>query len=173
MSDIAEQTGQTTAPPAEAQKPDTTAEVMIPKSRFDEVNSRLKELQTAQERLEAERAEREKAELEQRSEYETLYKQATAEQEKTTAELTAIREQAQAAQAVLESLWEAKKGIVPEVYQPLVEKLTLTERLQWLSDNESKLTTKAVTSTTPLHKTGNGNGASATPDFSKFGRVKL
>jgi hypothetical protein len=34
----------TTAPPAEAQKTDTPAEHMIPKSRFDEINQQLKEL---------------------------------------------------------------------------------------------------------------------------------
>jgi len=36
-------------------------------------------------------------------------------------------------------LYEARKTAVPEMFQPLLDKLDLVDRLQWIADNEAKL----------------------------------
>lgn len=74
----------TAAPPAEAQKPDTTADSkMVSLERFNEVNNQLKKLQAAQAKADKEREETERKALEAQNNYKELY-------EKAQADLTAL-----------------------------------------------------------------------------------
>ena len=86
---MSEETTTTTEVQAEEQQPTTPAvaentetppaEHMIPKRRFDEVNSQLKELKAAQEKADAERAERERQAAEEQGEFKKLYEKALAD----------------------------------------------------------------------------------------------
>ncbi|MCA9981363.1 MAG: hypothetical protein KDD89_11030, partial [Anaerolineales bacterium] len=73
------QENQPAATPAGAQNTDTGAgEHMIPKSRFDELNNKLKAMEEAQAKLQQEREEAERKAAEEQGEYRKLYEQATA-----------------------------------------------------------------------------------------------
>lgn len=73
------QEDQPSATPAEAKNTDTGAgEHMIPKSRFDELNNKLKAMEEAQAKLQQEREEAERKAAEEQGEYRKLYEQATA-----------------------------------------------------------------------------------------------
>lgn len=104
--------------PAVAKNTDTPESHMIPKSRFDEVNKKLKELQSAQAKAEAERLKAEEAQLKEQNRYKELYE---AEQKRATeaaarmAELerqTTAREVATA--AGIGQLWQRLQGSTKE-----------------------------------------------------------
>jgi hypothetical protein len=133
--------------------------ITIPKARFDEVNERLKALLAEQEATKTAQAEREKAELAKRAEYETLWKQADAQAAELSGKIGTMAAELQAAQDALGMLWESKKGVVPEAYRPLVEKLPLHERLAWLAENEEKIKPQSPpVNGTPSHRLPTGNG---------------
>lgn len=169
MPELTDQTTPTpataVAPPAEVQNTVPAAEQMIPKARFDEINEKYKALTLAQEKQAAQKAAAEKAELEKRQEYQALYETTNAQATAALAELEKVKAEQDKATAVLAALWEAKKGIVPEVYRELVEALPLTGRLEWLAKNESKLT-PAAKGGTPSPQGSNGNLAKQTFAFS-------
>lgn len=72
------QENQPSATPAEAKNTDTGTGHMIPKSRFDELNNKLKAMEEAQAKLQQEREEAERKAAEEQGEYRKLYEQATA-----------------------------------------------------------------------------------------------
>lgn len=73
------QENQPAATPAGAQNTDTGAgEHMIPKSRFDELNNKLKAMEEQAAKLQQEREEAERKAAEEQGEYRKLYEQATA-----------------------------------------------------------------------------------------------
>jgi len=155
----------TAAPPEEAQNTAQTAENLIPQSRLNEV---IKERNALKAMIEKEAKEREAAEvkrLEEQNQYKLLYETAANKTAELEAQLNGLTEKATAAEGVLAALWEAKKGIVPEVYRELVEALPLTGRLEWLAKNESKLT-PAAKGGTPSPQGSNGNLAKQTFAFS-------
>lgn len=104
------QSAQTETPPAAAKNTEAPAEHMIPKSRFDEVSRKLRELEAAQAKVVQEREEAERVRLIEQQKYQELYeseRKRAAEYESQMAQLrdeqrkaaiqTAIRQAAQAA----------------------------------------------------------------------------
>ena len=77
-------------PPAAEPK---NTENMVPQSRFNEVNSKYRELQTRLDELETEKGEREKAELAQKEEWRTLYEQS--QDELTTLRTSLVQAEAE------------------------------------------------------------------------------
>lgn len=150
-------------PPAEAQNTETVTELSIPKARFDEVNNRLKALLAEQEKAQAEREAREKAELEKRQEYQTLYQQAEAVAKQAQAQLDQLHADYQAAQTALTALWDSKKHLVPPAFVEVVEALPLAKRLEWLGKNEAELSRPKQG--TPQPPVLNGNGVKQTYTF--------
>lgn len=69
----------------EEQKPD---EHMIPKSRFDEVNTKAKELETRLAAIEAEKEAQTKKEMEEKAQFKELYESERAEKTKLALEVT-------------------------------------------------------------------------------------
>jgi murein L,D-transpeptidase YcbB/YkuD len=156
--------------PAEAQNTETVTELTIPKSRFDEVNNRLKALLAEQETAKAEREAREKAELEKRQEYQTLYQQAEAVATQAKAQLDQLHADYQAAQVALTALWDSKKHLVPPAFMEVVEALPLAKRLEWLGKNEAELSRPKQG--TPQPPVLNGNGAKSY-DFGNMPKARL
>jgi hypothetical protein len=79
--------------PAAAQTTDTPTsdEHMIPKSRFDEINNKYKELITERENADKERAESERQQLEEQKKFQELYEQEKAAREQAIAEMKALQ----------------------------------------------------------------------------------
>lgn len=77
------------APSAETVNTDT-ADHMIPKARFDEVNSRYRELLTQQEQAAKEREAAERKQLEEQNRFKELYEKEVAAREAAVAEMKAL-----------------------------------------------------------------------------------
>ena len=133
-------------PPDVAKKTEKENPDPIPYMRFKEVNDELRELREwklEQEAKEAERlaAEKEAKEkqLEKQQEFEKLANDRKAELVTATEEAASYKETVEAQTAVLEALYESRKSAVPEMFQPLLEAMELTKRLEWIAENEDKL----------------------------------
>ena len=130
-----EAVGTVTPTPAEAQNTVAVTEMVIPKSRFDEVNNRLKAVVAAQEQEAQARAEAETAALVQQSAFQELLNVAAAQAKVANEELVQLRASDLKNTAVLTALWESKATLVPELYRSLVEALPLPDRLDWIAKN--------------------------------------
>ena len=118
----------------------------IPYERFKEVNEQYKQLKSQLDGLLSEKEKREKEQkeadekrLEAQKEFETLANERKAELEKAAQANGNYKAEIERQTAVLQALYEARKGLVPEMYQPLLDEMDLVKRLQWIADNESKL----------------------------------
>lgn len=112
----------------------------------------LKQLQEAEAERQKKAKEAEEKRLESQKEFETLAAERKQELEQANGTIEDYKGQLERQTAVLTALYEARKTAVPEMYQPLLDKLDLVDRLQWIADNEAKL------------KPANGaNGIPATP----------
>lgn len=118
----------------------------IPYERFKEVNdqykalkSQLDELQKEKEKRDKEAKEAEEKRLESQKEFETLANERKAELDKANETNNTYKAELEAQTAVLTALYESRKSLVPEMYQPLLEGMDLVKRLQWIAENESKL----------------------------------
>lgn len=131
-------------PPTEAQKPDEVGPV--PYQRFKEVNDQLKELRDwkAKQEKEAEKRNQEaktaeEKRLAEQQEFQTLAEKRKAELDEATTNNTRLTEQLERQTTVLNALYEGRKALVPEMFQPLLDSMDIVDRLDWLSKNESKL----------------------------------
>lgn len=118
----------------------------IPYDRFKEVNDQLKaskqqldDLLAKEQKREKERKEAEEKRLESQKEFEQLAAERKQELEQANGTIEDVNGQLERQTAVLQALYESRKTAVPEMYQPLLDKLDLVDRLQWIADNETKL----------------------------------
>lgn len=111
------------ATPAEAQNTatpaaDSGAEHMIPKSRFDEINKRFKDLQKQVDAAERERKNAEEKALAEQGKYRELYEQAQAQLEQAQTQLQQEQRDARrrevAQKAGYPELWSRLQGDTPE-----------------------------------------------------------
>lgn len=158
-------TEQMESSPAVAQKPDSSP--MIPKSRLDEVISARNELQQQLEQFT--KAEQERQAQAKAAEEERLAKQAEWKElaEKRAAELEQLKkyqEQATRQQEVLEQYYSAEAANIPDAVKELVEKLPITDRLDWLSKNKDSLRQTTVPN---IDGTAKSSGGSKMTDADK------
>lgn len=99
----------------------------------------LKKLQEAEEARAKAQKEADEKRLESQKEFETLANERKAELEKANSEITTYKAELEAQTAVLSALYESRKALVPEMFQPLLDSMDLVKRLQWIAENESKL----------------------------------
>lgn len=118
----------------------------IPYERFKEVNDQYKAMKSQLDDLLAEKEKRDKAQkeaeekrLEAQKEFEQLATERKAQLEDATEKLTSIQGQLNEQTAVLQSLYDSRKSLVPEMFQPLLDGMDLVKRLQWIAENEAKL----------------------------------
>lgn len=118
----------------------------IPYERFKEVNdqykamkSQLDELQKEKEKRDKDAKEADEKRLESQKEFETLANERKTELEKANSEITTYKAELEAQTAVLSALYESRKALVPEMFQPLLDEMSLIKRLEWIAANESKL----------------------------------
>ena len=135
-SDGGEGGGSSSADSEKPGNPEPAEEHKIPKSRFDEVNERMKtykdELASVKEALENERT----SKLKEQEEYKELYEQANQKLSK----LKPLAEQAESWQETMERLLEAQMEEIPKEYRQLIpDEMTVKQRLDWISKNKSLL----------------------------------
>lgn len=127
------------APSAETLNPGTPQEHMIPKSRFDEINARMKKAEDALAEQQRAAEDAERARLAEQGKYQQLYEDATSKA--TTLETTlkeretALTRYQEAFQAMLTKRLEA----APEHIRALLDKMDALDALTWLDENADKL----------------------------------
>ena len=138
----------------------------VPYDRFQTVNqqkndalARLEELEKAEAERSKKAKEAEEERLKKQQEFETLAEQYKAERDEKETAVTELQDRIEKYEGVLTSLYEARKTAVPEMYQPLLEKLDLIERLEWIAGNEDKLKTSNGSNGIPPTPTAKGVGS--------------
>lgn len=120
-------------------KADKNKEIMIPKSRFDEVNNAYKELKAKLAELEEAHKKKEQEEAEKRGEFESLYNQTKADLEKVTQNYKTTQKRVEVLEGVINELLEAKLENIDEKYHDLIpENLTPEQKLAWVVKAEKK-----------------------------------
>lgn len=120
-------------------KADKDKEIMIPKSRFDEVNNAYKELKAKLAELEEAHKKKEQEEAEKRGEFESLYNQTKADLEKVTQNYKSTQKRVEVLEGVINELLEAKLENIDEKYHDLIpENLTPEQKLAWVVKAEKK-----------------------------------
>ena len=142
----------------------------IPYDRFKEVNDSLKatkkqldELLADKEKREKERKEAEDKRLESQKEFETLANERKSKLDDAEKTINTYKAELEAQTAVLSQLYESRKSLVPEMYQPLLDEMSLIKRLEWIAANESKLKPASTNNGIPHTPNPKGTGE-LTPD---------
>jgi chromosome segregation ATPase len=137
----------------------------IPYDRFKEVNDSLKatkkqldELLADKEKREKERKEAEDKRLESQKEFETLANERKSKLDDAEKTINTYKAELDAQTAVLSALYESRKGLVPEMYQPLLDEMSLIKRLEWIAANESKLKPASTNNGIPHTPNPKGTG---------------
>lgn len=132
-------------PPTGATQPGTE-QGPIPYQRFKEVNDQLKELKDWKTKQEKEAEKRnqeaktaEDKRLAEQQEFQTLAEKRKAELDEATTNNTRLQEQLDKQTTVLTALYEGRKALVPEMFQPLLDSMDVVDRLDWLAKNEKQL----------------------------------
>ena len=123
-----------------------TEEIMIPKSRFDEVNDNYKSMKEELDRIKSEQTEaeknrqkQEKDDAKKRGEFENLYNDSQAELETVQSEKNAANERVEALEGVINGLLESKLEGIDEDYHDLIpEGMTPEQKLAWVNNAEQK-----------------------------------
>lgn len=114
-------------------------ENMIPKSRFDEVNTKFKELQ---EQLDKINKEKEQAQLDAKKkngEFEELYTTANQELEQTKTQFEQTSQRVGQLEGIIQTLVDAELEAVPEALRDLVpENFTAEQKLTWITQAKQK-----------------------------------
>lgn len=114
-------------------------EHMIPKTRFDEVNNKLKEFQ---EKFDAMNKQKEQEEIENKKkqgEFETLYNETSQELETYKSQVTEASERVEQLEGIIQTLVDAELEVVPEEMRDLVpENFTPEQKLSWITNAKQK-----------------------------------
>ena len=128
------------------QQPNTAGEVskqqsdhMIPKSRFDEVNQRFKDVQAQLDQILAEKAAAEKQAQEEQGKFQELYETTSKEFTQVKTQYESVETRAKELEGVINSLIETKLSTIPEDYHDLIpSNLTPEQKLDWINKAETK-----------------------------------
>ncbi|MEY8748952.1 hypothetical protein [Alkalicoccobacillus gibsonii] len=161
-------------PPAKAdekkdpeQKQEEKPETMIPKTRFDEVNQKMKDMEAKVQAFEQAQADAEKAAQEEQGEYEKLYRA----KEQEVEQLTSYKTRAEQLEGAFGEMVNAKVESIPEDYRELIpEGMTAEQKLEWITKAESKGMFKTVDTT--QKEIGGGKGGT-NPEEAKVDLSKM
>jgi len=119
---------------AETENADNTH--MIPKERFDEVNSRMKEYEKQFKAAEKALQEAQEARLKEKEDYKELYEQKMSE----LSELKPLADQVESYKETMERLLEAQIEEIPEELQTLIpDEMTVKQKIDWIAKNKKLL----------------------------------
>ena len=118
----------------------------------------LDELLADKEKREKERKEAEDKRLESQKEFETLANERKSKLDDAEKTINTYKAELEAQTAVLSQLYESRKSLVPEMYQPLLDEMSLIKRLEWIAANESKLKPASTNNGIPHTPNPKGTG---------------
>jgi len=152
--DESQNQNQQPTPPAGAQTPDSG--LMIPKTRFDEVNQKAKALAAKVAEFEKAEADRlaaeaaaEKERLKEQGKFQEIATKAEADRDAIKAQFDELSAKAAAMEEALKTLLESEMKDVPDYVVPLLENLDVAARLKYLAENKSKWTRVKTVPPTP------------------------
>lgn len=162
-------------------KQKTDKEIMIPKTRFDEVNNAYKELkaklaeiQELNKKAEEERQKKEQEEAEKRGEFENLYNKTKASLENEKASHKAAKERIEVLEGVIIELLNAKLESIDKEFHDLIpDNLTPEQKLSWVTKAEQKGLFKNSDSNTPLGEPTNPKESTEEVDIRKMNPFQL
>jgi DNA repair exonuclease SbcCD ATPase subunit len=126
-----EQEAQTTA---ESENPEQ--EHMIPKSRFDEINTHYKDALKKAEAAEKALKEAQEIRLKEKEDYKALYEQTTSE----LSELKPKAEQFEAYKETMQALFDAQVEEIPEELRALIpDEMSVKQKIDWIAKNKKLL----------------------------------
>jgi hypothetical protein len=130
-------------PPAAAQNTESTGqqstEHLIPKSRFDEVNSRARAAEAELERIKTEREKTEREQAEKNGEWQKLAEKHTAELSEVKPKLKAAEDNLERVTTALEKHVKALRKDVPEHIAGLLDRLDPVDQLDWITKNGDQI----------------------------------
>lgn len=114
-------------------------EHMIPKSRFDEVNQRFKEVQAQLDKFVAERDTAEKKSQEEQGKFQELYQTTSKELDGFKTQYQGAEKRVQELEAVVNTLLQTKLGGIPTEFHDLIpDNLNAEGKLDWINKAEAK-----------------------------------
>ncbi|MBC9785867.1 hypothetical protein H1S01_15380 [Heliobacterium chlorum] len=123
----------------EVKQEPTPQEHLIPKTRFDEINTKYKDVQAQLEQLLTEREQQAKQTKEQQGKFEELYKTTADELTKTKDGFKTVNGRVQQLESVINGLLESKlEGISKDFHDLVPGNLTPEAKLEWLTVAEKK-----------------------------------
>ncbi|MBT2682653.1 hypothetical protein [Bacillus sp. ISL-37] len=127
-------------PSDETKKPEENhKEHMIPKSRFDEVNQRYKEIQAQMDQFLAEKTAAEKKSQEEQGKFQELYESTSKEFSEVKSQFESAQNRAKELEGVVNSLLTTKlEGISEDFHDLIPENLTPEGKLDWINKAEAK-----------------------------------
>lgn len=167
-------TAQPAPPPAEAQNTDTAREHMIPKSRFDEVNTALADLR----RKEQEREQQARQETERRAKEQGQYKELVEAKERELGELKprveTLQERVKSFETVMETQVKARLTALPEEIRAMLPQGDVLAQFDWLAKAEAAAAKLARERSpgTPVGPRGTGAMPALTPEADAVARKR-
>lgn len=135
-----EPTTEQPATPAGAQNTEQpAADHMVPKSRFDEVNTELKKLKAQAAEAEKARQQAEHDRLKEQGEWQKIADAATAKLAEIEPAYADTATKLQRYEAALTVQVSALRKELPKHLAPLLDKLDLAEQLEWLASNREQI----------------------------------
>ncbi|MBT2714732.1 hypothetical protein [Bacillus sp. ISL-57] len=132
--DGAENTEEQAGTPNEAEKA-----VMIPKSRFDEINQKYKDAQAKLDEFQVEKQSADRRAKEESGEFKSLYETTSKEFSEFKAQFTSVEDRNKQLEGVINGLLETKLQAIPENFRDLIpENLTPELKLEWINKAETK-----------------------------------
>lgn len=117
----------------------TTESHMIPKTRFDEVNQKFKDVQSQLDALLSEKKEAERKAQEEQGKFQELYENTTKEFTDVKTKFESVENRAKELEGVINGLLETKLSTIPEDYHDLIPgNLTPEQKLDWINKAELK-----------------------------------
>lgn len=115
------------------------SEHMIPKSRFDEINSNYKTVKAQLDQILAEKAAAEKEAQEKQGKFQELYENTSKEYGDFKAKYESVEGRAKELETVINGLLETKLEAIPQDYHDLIpSNLTPESKLDWINKAEAK-----------------------------------
>jgi chromosome segregation ATPase len=111
----------------------------IPKSRFDEVNNKMKELQEQLDKFNKQKEQEELEAKKKKGEFENLYNETHKELENTKNQFKTTSERVTQLEGLIQTLVDAELEAVPEDMRDLVpENFTPEQKLSWITNAKKK-----------------------------------
>ncbi|PEF03526.1 hypothetical protein COK07_29275 [Bacillus thuringiensis] len=144
FADVASDGGSTSGESASGEQVNQMAtstqnEHMIPKTRFDEVNEKVKELSAQLEGLQNQKAKDEKTKAEKLGEFEQLYRTAEGQVANLTTKHKSASERVTTLEGIISGMLETKMSVIPEDFHELIPtEMSLEQKLAWIDKAQTK-----------------------------------